>query len=334
VVSPAHLAVGVVLLNRFRREKNATTPTAWFPRSELGHLILRACIMQATLTLMPDAAYAPHAKRVIPNKSTLRSEGNMIVQRHHTVQGLFVREAAPQKPQDLTPLVMIPGASHGWWAYEEWLPFFAERGRPSYALSLRNHTDSYSVPEEEYLQLEVHDYVEDVLAVLEWVSRPVVLMGHSMGGLVAQKVAELVDLKGLILVAPVGPGQLGPMNTPVPRNRPVMPDAATVRKLWFHNISDERFAAIYERLCPESPSVVNQYRTGKIPVDRSRIHCPILVIEGEFDRSGVHDTQDVAWFYDATYLLALDAGHDLMLEPGAAEVAATIDKWMRKAKIA
>ena len=133
-------------------------------------------------------------------------------------------------------------------------------------------------------------------------------MGRGMGGIIAQKVAELVSLRGLILVAPVGPGQLGTMNTPVPTDRPLMPDAATVRRLWFHDISDERFAAIYERLDPESPSVVNEYRTGKTPVNRSKIHCPIMVIEGRLDHSGVHDPQAVAWFYEATYFLALDSG--------------------------
>ncbi len=270
------------------------------------------------------------AKQVILNQSMLGTGGDMLVQRHHTVHGLFVSEAAPKTPKYPTPLVMIPGSSHGWWAYEEWLPFFAERGWMSYALSLRNHTGSYAVPEEEYLQLRVHDYVTDVLQGLDWVRTPVALMGHSMGGIVAQKVAELVDLKALILVAPVGPGQLGPMNTPVPPDRPLMPDAATARRNWFHNISDERFAAIYERLSPESPSVLNEYRTGKIPVNRSKIHCPIMVIDGEFDHSGVRDPRAVARFYDATYFLALDARHDLMLEPVAAEVAETIEKWLRE----
>jgi len=225
---------------------------------------------------------------------------------------------------------MIPGACHGWWAYEEWLPVFAERGWTSYALSLRNHTGSYAVPDEDYIQLAVHDYVADVLHVLDWIGTPVALMGHSMGGIIAQKVAELVGLKALVLIAPVGPGQLGRMNTPVPTNRPLMPDAATVRRLWFHTVTDERFAAVYHRLCPESPSVVNEYRTGRAAVDRSKIHCPILVIEGEYDRSGVHDPQAVARFYDATYVEAQDAGHDLMLEHRAAEFAESVAQWLLK----
>lgn len=254
----------------------------------------------------------------------------MVVKQDHRVHGLFVRKVVPRERNFPTALLMIPGACHGWWAYEEWLPVFAERGWTSYALSLRNHTDSYAVPDEDYIHLAVHDYVADVLSVLEWIGTPAVLLGHSMGGIIAQKVAELVDLKALVLVASVGPGQLGSINTPVPADRPLMPDAATVRRLWFHSVADNRFAAIYHRLCPESPSVVNEYRTGKVTVDRSKIHCPILVIEGARDCSGVHDAQAVAKFYDATYVPVQDAGHDLMLEPGAVDVAETIAQWLLK----
>jgi len=251
----------------------------------------------------------------------------MLEQQYHTVHGLYVREATQQQ-ESSGFLVMIPGSCHGWWAYEEWLPFFAERGWKSYALSLRNHTGSYSVPDDDYVRLSVQDYVNDVSSVLEWINAPVVLLGHSMGGIIAQKVAELVDLKALVLVAPVGPGQLGTINEPVAEDRPIMPDAATVRRLWFHEVTEERFATIYERLVPESPSVINEYRSGKVTVDRGKIHCPILVIEGEYDRSGTHNPESVARFYDATYILVPNAGHDLMLEPLAAEVAEKIQEWL------
>jgi len=76
-------------------------------------------------------------------------------------------------------------------------------------MSLRNHTGSYSVPEEKYLKLTVGDYAEDVLKVLNWIDRPAILIGHSMGGITVQKVAEQKNLRALILLASVGPGQLG-----------------------------------------------------------------------------------------------------------------------------
>ena len=251
----------------------------------------------------------------------------MLEQRYHMVHGLYVGEA---KTQQASPgsLVMIPGSCHGWWAYEEWLPFFAERGWKSYALSLRNHTGSYPVPDDEYIRLSVQDYVNDVSRVLEWIGAPVVLLGHSMGGIVAQKVAELFDLKALVLVGPVGPGQLGTMNEPVPEDQPIMPDAEAVRRLWFHEITDERFAKIYGRLVPESPSVINEYRGCKVRVDRGKIRCPILVIEGQCDHSGVHDPESVARFYDATCIVVPSAGHDLMLEPVAAGAAERIHEWL------
>jgi pimeloyl-ACP methyl ester carboxylesterase len=250
--------------------------------------------------------------------------------RDHILNGLFVKEFLAAGEGRANPILMIHGGFHGWWAFEEWLPLFAAWGWPSYALSLRNHTDSYSTPDQEFLKLTLADYVADALEVLKWLDKPPILIGHSMGGVIAQKIAEEERLAALVLLAPVGPGQLGPIRGPLPTDRRVVRDPVTVRRQWFYDIDDERLKAIYARLVEESPSALNEYGSKPAFVDRSKIHCPILVLAGEYDRSGVHSPEAVADFYHAPCWIVPNCGHDLMLEPVAAEVASKIKTWLKR----
>ena len=251
------------------------------------------------------------------------------LQEDHYVKGLFVREAAPKGTSSIrTPILMVHGVSHGWWVYEKWLPFFAVSGWHAYALSLRNHTGSYAVPKETYLRMTLADYVEDVRSVLEWLDRPCVLVGHSMGGLIVQKAAERETPRAVVLVASVGPGQLGSMRDPLPADRPLLFDEQEARRLWFHHIDEKTFASVYSRIVPESPSVMNDYSGGRIHVDQEAIGCPVLAVGAEHDRTVVHDFRAIAEFYGCESLFVPGAGHDLMLEPGASDVAIRINQWL------
>ncbi len=248
------------------------------------------------------------------------------VESDRTIDGIYVRIVEPRNgPVRSAPLLMIHGDSHGWWAFEDWLPVFAKSGRSASAMSLRNHTGSYAVPDDEYCRLTVKDYVDDVLAVIDRLSSPPVLIGHSMGGIVAQKAAEQTEPAALVLVSSVGPGQLGAMRGPMPTDKPFLPDRESVRKYWFHDISEDRLRAVYGRLVPESPSVMNDYSLGSLIVDRDAIACPVLVVSGEHDRSAVHKPQDLARFYNAELFMVPGCGHDLMLEPGGLKAAEHID---------
>jgi pimeloyl-ACP methyl ester carboxylesterase len=245
------------------------------------------------------------------------------------VEGLYVREASPAASGGPdVPLLFIHGSQHAWWAWESWLGLFAAAGWRSYALSLRNHTGSKAVAQDAYLRLRVADYAEDVLAVARWLGRPAALIGHSMGGIVAQRAAEAHVAAGLVLICAVGPGQLGRIRDPLLADRPVLLSAAMAREFWFTRISDEALAVFHRRLVPESPGVINDYSSGAVTIERARIAAPVLVVGAEHDRTVVPPAPRIAAFYGAECLVVPDVGHDLMLEDASLPTAMRINEWL------
>jgi pimeloyl-ACP methyl ester carboxylesterase len=252
-----------------------------------------------------------------------------LLTRTRVIDGLFVEEKAPALAGGpATPLLFVHGSQHGAWAWETWLGLFAAMGWRAFALSLRNHTGSYSVPEPRFLDLRTADYGADVLAVMRALDGPPVVIGHSMGGLVAQKAAEAAPVAGLVLVCSVGPGQLGRIRAPLPPDRPIHYSPEQVRSLWFTDIDDDTLAAFHTRLVPESPGVVNDYSGTTVTVDRSRIACPVLVIGGERDATPVHPAAAIAAFYDAPALVVPGAPHNLMMGRWALPVAMRLNQWL------
>jgi len=255
-----------------------------------------------------------------------------LIDHDHMVDGLFVKECRPLNPtQTATPILMAHGSSHGWWAWRKWQPYFAAAGWPTYALSFRNHMGSYAVPEAEYLDLDLGAYVEDLTTVMDWLGAPAVLMGHSLGGIVAQKAAEGRDAAALVLLASIGPSQLGVQRPgpPPPRDTPVMPSKAEAKARWLHDPwPEQRFNDFYACLAPESPGVLAWSGTGRTQVDPDKVACPTLVVGGAEDRSYVPKAERLARVYGADWFEQPDAGHDMMLEAAAIDAAQGVNHWL------
>jgi len=88
-------------------------------------------------------------------------------------------------PASGPPLVMLHGGSGRWQLYSGMLAELAERCHV-YAPDLRGHGKSGWVP----WGYTIQDYVEDIRAFLREVSGPAVLMGHSLGGIIAVATAK------------------------------------------------------------------------------------------------------------------------------------------------
>src|SRR5262249_28309801 len=83
-------------------------------------------------------------------------------------------------PASGLPLVMLHGGSGRWQLYSEMLAELAKRCHV-YAPDLRGHGKSGWVPR----GYTIREYVGDIAAFLEKISGPAVLMGHSLGGIIA-----------------------------------------------------------------------------------------------------------------------------------------------------
>lgn len=250
-----------------------------------------------------------------------------LVGRTHDLGGLFVQEVRSDRGTPLGDLVLIPGGFHGAWAFDPWMPLLAAEGWRCLALSLRGHSGSAPISDSELLSLSIWDYLDDVQAVLRWVGGHPVLLGHSMGGLLAQMAGR--GAAGLVLVSAVGPGQLGKIRDPFPVHQPLRFSPEAARALWFHTTSDEVFREVYERMTPESPTVLNSYSDGSVRLDTASIKGPVLAVGAEFDRTPVHRAELVAGLYGGDWWVVPGCGHDLMFERASLDVARAIAFWLR-----
>ncbi len=119
---------------------------------------------------------------------------------------LEVIEFIPEKPVYPYPLLFVHGAFQGGWCWQEhFLPYFSKKGYKAYAVSLRGHGKSEGY--ERLLKARLGEYIEDVLQVMGTLKEKPVLVGHSMGGAIVQKIAarHQEDIEAMVLMSPAPP---------------------------------------------------------------------------------------------------------------------------------
>lgn len=99
------------------------------------------------------------------------------------------------------PLLFIHGGFHGAWCWaDHFMPWFSRHGFDCHALSYRDHGECQRTGR--HAEWRLKDYVDDVRwAAARLPERPI-LVGHSLGGSIAQKLAAEGGYPGMILLAP------------------------------------------------------------------------------------------------------------------------------------
>ena len=256
-----------------------------------------------------------------------------------TMHGLSVRVShsrASSKP----PLLLVHGMFGGGWYWDRYQQFFAARGYSSYALDLRGHHGSSPVSDIGHVQ--VRDYVDDALSVAATLGRPIVI-GHSMGGLIAQRLAEEDAVIAAVMLCAAPPRWIPPLSIPLASriwrylpqllfSKPIMPRRADANFLMYNRTPAIEQEQYYPLLVPESGRAGLELSIGAIAVNASRIRCPMLSVAGEDDNFLVPRIgRALAKKYRCRLMTFEGHAHSIMTEPGWEKPAAQIAEWIEEA---
>lgn len=202
-----------------------------------------------------------------------------------------------QKP----PIIFIHGAGGGGWEWKYWKRYFVSYGYTCYAPTLIGNKKNLA-------DVSIFDYVEKLQHIVKKLKQKPFLIGASMGGWLAQKLAEIEDVLGIVLVNSVPPKGVATNLWPTKKyadvsdvikwstestlqdTRDCMPEADEKTILWAH-----------PKWRDESGKVIRELRSG-LPINKKQITKKILVIAGKNDVDIAPEvSRALAEYYHADY---------------------------------
>ncbi len=258
---------------------------------------------------------------------------------------LELLEATPLAPAYPHPLLFLHGAFTGAWCWaEHFLGNFAAQGFACYALSFRGHGASRG--RESLMSSGIQDYVEDVFEAVNRIGKPPVLIGHSMGGFIAQKYLEDAPVPGMALLAPVPPQGLfasqlklafenptlfAELNTLLSRGR--ASPAAMHKALFAGPVAAEKLAEWFRRTQPESQRAMWDMTLFALPWLWRKNRAPLLWLAAENDAlMPVEQMRIGAGMLGSSVEVMPGLGHAMMLDAGWQAVADRVITWLRELK--
>ena len=248
------------------------------------------------------------------------------------------------------PLLFVHGGWHAAWCWENFLDFFADAGYRAVAVSLRGHGAS---PADKPLhQVSVADYIDDVRSVADDLGggpvRHPVLIGHSLGGFVIQRYLEERTAQAAVLVGSLPPQGVLRAALRVWRRRPWMSvesfadptlvkflstPARTREYLFCADTPEAIVDSCWERAGAESIRAAMADPMFR-RVKTRQVTTPVLVLGAVHDGFvSVGQVRATARAY-RTEPEFFSMGHNMMLEPGWADVAERIHTWLQARDLA
>lgn len=283
------------------------------------------------------------------------------LQRDARLAGLTAWHAVPRLDAEAVverqsrPVLFVHGMWEGAWFWETWLGFFARRGWEGWAIDLRGHgasRDDSKTGRKRLGRYSIHDYLEDALDAVEALTEShgevPVLIGHSMGGLLVEKLVEMLEPPAAVAVTPAAPRGFFAIQTPELARavlhhlfdilfwRPLEPTRAEAEALELNRLPPQEQDRAHALMQPESGRQAFDVSVVGLPVDPRRIRRPLLLVGASDDRiTPAKLVRKVArrlrsGSRECDYQEYEGHAHMVVFEPGWERVAGEVAGWVER----
>ena len=256
-----------------------------------------------------------------------------------------VHSAAEPRP----PIVFIHGMWCGPEVFEPYRKFFTERGYHCHLPALRLH-DIKNNESTALGRLSLLDYAADLEAFIRTLPQQPILIGHSMGGLLAQILCARQLAVSAVLLCPASPSGVHGLTASIVRSffsvmtrwgfwkKPNKLSPAAARYALFNRLPADSAENAYQQMRYESGRAAFEIgfwlldRNKASQVDNRKVRQPMLVISGADDHiTPAAINKKVANRYDqAEYRCYPNHAHWLIAEPGWQSIAGDIAGWLEQ----
>ena len=178
---------------------------------------------------------------------------------------------------DSIMLIFIHGMLSNPDVWDPFIKFFYHKGFSCTAVDLKEGLDLRKV--------HFQDYVDKVTGQ---VSKDDIVIGHSMGGLIVQKVAEETNIKAGVAICSAFPKGLRynrgitlssvKYSPKVIIGRPFIQDYRYVRKYTLAGLEEEKAKKVFKEMEKQSAIVTYELGMNRIAVDEKKVTCPLFFI--------------------------------------------------------
>ena len=245
---------------------------------------------------------------------------------------------------------MIHGMWGGSWCWDNYKTYFEKKGYDCVTTTLRHHDiDPMAPPDSMLGTTSLLDYVKDLeQEILQSGTKPIV-MGHSMGGLLAQILGSRDLAKALVLLTPAAPSGILSIRPTVIKS---FWSIFTKWDFWetanHQNFNEAVYSLLnlmptdqqkttFDKFVYESGraatemglSFLDPHKTSS--VDAAKVKCPVLVVAGSEDRiTPATVVENIAQKYEplSTYKCFENHAHWVIEEPGWQKIAGFVSEWL------